>query len=77
VPIIERALGEARGRQVVASQRRPVLHCVTSLEQAVSRAAEVAQAGEVVLLSPGGTSFDAFEDFEARGQMFCELVAAL
>jgi UDP-N-acetylmuramoylalanine-D-glutamate ligase len=30
-----------------------------------------------VLLSPGGTSFDAFVDFEARGQRFRELVATL
>jgi len=31
----------------------------------------------VVLLSPGGTSFDAFADFEARGQAFRDLVAGL
>jgi UDP-N-acetylmuramoylalanine--D-glutamate ligase len=31
----------------------------------------------VVLLSPGGTSFDAFPDFAARGVHFRDLVAAL
>ena len=57
----------------------PVLdvHRCTGLEEAVEAAAAVARPGQVVLLSPGGTSFDAYRDFEARGQHFCELVRAL
>jgi UDP-N-acetylmuramoylalanine--D-glutamate ligase len=43
----------------------------------VQKAAEMAEAGDVVLLSPGGTSFDEFKDFEERGQKFRELVNAL
>jgi len=50
---------------------------VETLEQAVQRAHEVAQAGDVVLLSPGGTSYDAYKDFEARGEHFRQLVLAL
>jgi UDP-N-acetylmuramoylalanine-D-glutamate ligase len=30
-----------------------------------------------VLLSPGGTSFDAFPDFAKRGELFRQLVKAL
>ena len=41
-----------------------------SLKNAVLVAAERAQRGEVVLLSPGGTSFDAFRDFAERGQEY-------
>jgi UDP-N-acetylmuramoylalanine--D-glutamate ligase len=41
------------------------------------RAAEIASAGDVVLLSPGGTSFDAFRDFEERGDWFRQWVRAL
>jgi UDP-N-acetylmuramoylalanine--D-glutamate ligase len=48
-----------------------------TLEEAVQAAAEVAAPGDVVLLSPGGTSYDAFVDFAARGDRFKELVNAL
>jgi UDP-N-acetylmuramoylalanine--D-glutamate ligase len=44
---------------------------------AVSRAAADAAPGEVVLLSPACASFDAFRDFEERGECFRELVAGL
>ncbi|NWG08137.1 MAG: UDP-N-acetylmuramoyl-L-alanine--D-glutamate ligase [Chloroflexi bacterium] len=40
------------------------------LQEAVLKAAEVAESGDVVLLSPGGTSFDEFKDFEERGERF-------
>ena len=48
-----------------------------TLENAVQIAAQHAQPGDVVLLSPGGTSFDAFRDFAERGERFRELVMAL
>lgn len=76
-PIIERALVEARARQYGVAVDQTTLHCTDSLERAVGKAVEIAVPGDVVLLSPGGTSFDAFEDFEARGRRFRELVAAL
>jgi UDP-N-acetylmuramoylalanine--D-glutamate ligase len=47
------------------------------LAAAVSAAAAATQPGDVVLLSPGGTSFDEFIDFEARGERFRELVKEL
>ncbi len=50
---------------------------VTTLEEAVTTASHVARSGEVVLLSPGGTSYDAFKDFEERGNKFQELVRGL
>jgi UDP-N-acetylmuramoylalanine--D-glutamate ligase len=48
-----------------------------TLQQAVELAARLAQPGDVVLLSPGGTSFDAYRDFVARGDHFRQLVRAL
>lgn len=48
-----------------------------SLKDAVTLAAEVASAGDVVLLSPGGTSFDEFKDFAERGEAFRKWVQEL
>jgi len=53
------------------------IHQAATLEQAVAKAAQVARPGEAVLLSPGGTSFDAFKDFEERGNAFQALVKEL
>ncbi|HNO94839.1 MAG TPA: UDP-N-acetylmuramoyl-L-alanine--D-glutamate ligase, partial [Anaerolineales bacterium] len=39
------------------------VHRATTLKEAVTLAADVASVGDVVLLSPGGTSFDEFKDF--------------
>jgi len=43
------------------------------LEEAFGLARRKATAGDVVLLSPGGTSYDAFKDFEERGELFRKL----
>ncbi|MGN6257411.1 MAG: UDP-N-acetylmuramoyl-L-alanine--D-glutamate ligase [Solirubrobacterales bacterium] len=53
------------------------LHRCTDLENGVRRAAAAASAGEVVLLSPACASFDAFENYEKRGDRFRELVGEL
>jgi UDP-N-acetylmuramoylalanine--D-glutamate ligase len=50
---------------------------VTTLDEAVSLATTIAQPGDVVLLSPGGTSYDAYTDFVERGEHFRKLVQAL
>jgi len=53
------------------------LHRCADLEEAVRRAAAAARPGEVVLLSPACASFDAFENFERRGDRFREIVEGL
>jgi UDP-N-acetylmuramoylalanine--D-glutamate ligase len=45
-----------------------------SLADAVDRARQVAKPGDVVLFSPGCSSFDMFKDFEDRGDQFRALV---
>jgi len=47
------------------------------LEAAVHQAKRVAEPGDVVLLAPGGTSFDEFKDFAERGDMYRALVEGL
>jgi UDP-N-acetylmuramoylalanine--D-glutamate ligase len=56
--------------------RVPVDECGV-LDKAVSRAADAAVAGDVVLLSPACASFDQFRDYEARGEAFRAAVEAL
>lgn len=48
-----------------------------TLKEAVTLAAEVASPGDVVLLSPGCTSFDEFKDFAERGESFRKWVLEL
>ncbi len=50
---------------------------VNTLSEAVEAAARLARPGDVVLLSPGGTSYDAYRDFAERGDHFQALVQAL
>ncbi|ESP62963.1 UDP-N-acetylmuramoylalanine--D-glutamate ligase [Smithella sp. ME-1] len=40
------------------------------LQDAVITASKIAEPGDIVLLSPGGTSYDEFKDFEERGEKF-------
>lgn len=55
------------------------------LDQAIELAARLAESERaadpdrevIVLLSPGGTSYDAYKDFEERGNHFRQLVKAL
>ncbi|HET7590224.1 MAG TPA: UDP-N-acetylmuramoyl-L-alanine--D-glutamate ligase [Solirubrobacterales bacterium] len=85
-PLRERAracylIGATTGR--MARELAPVLeagvelHRCEDLDDAVGRAAAAAGAGEVVLLSPACASFDAFENFEERGERFREIVGGL
>ena len=53
---------------------RPPLIRVSDLPQAVEAAHTAAQRGDIVLLSPSGTSFDAYESFERRGEHFRSLL---
>lgn len=68
---------QAAGSRLPGPGQWPMLHRCVTLEDAVTVAAQVARPHDVVLLSPGCTSFDAFQDFAERGSRFRELVACL
>lgn len=55
----------------------PPVQRAQSLADAVRLAQSLARPGQVVLFSPGGTSFDAFGDYEERGRAFKQYVHAL
>jgi UDP-N-acetylmuramoylalanine--D-glutamate ligase len=74
--------GEAAGKIADAVEQAggPLDHKVercNGLEEAVKLTARMTNPGEVVLLSPGGTSFDQFHDFEERGEAFRKWVLEL
>ncbi|HHZ16559.1 MAG TPA: UDP-N-acetylmuramoyl-L-alanine--D-glutamate ligase [Peptococcaceae bacterium] len=53
------------------------VHYAESFVDAVHRASELAEKGDIVLLSPACASFDMFTDYEQRGDVFKELVRQL
>jgi UDP-N-acetylmuramoylalanine--D-glutamate ligase len=72
------ATAERMARELAPAVEAGVeLHRCADLEDAVRRAAAAAKRCEVVLLSPACASFDAFPDFEARGERFRRIVAEL
>lgn len=69
-------VGEATGDFIDAFERTgyTAYVCADSFEDAVDKAREMAQSGDVVLLSPACASWDMFDNFEQRGDLFKELV---
>ena len=62
--------------EAIAGCGAPVM-IAADLETAVIRAAETAQPGDVVLLSPACASFDMFRNYEHRAQVFAAAVRKL
>lgn len=72
-PKIEAAVTSCEGYD---PDQLTILH-VSSMQEAVQKAREVAEKGDIVSLSPACASFDLYPDFEARGRHFKELVNTL
>lgn len=59
-----------------AQENLQVTRC-NKMADAIIEAARLTESGDIVLLSPGCTSFDEFKDFEERGKKFVEIVNQL
>ena len=70
-------IGQEAPRIAAAVQRAgagEIVHCCRDLAQALDTARHLAQAGDVVLLSPACASFDQFASYAERGDLFKRLV---
>ena len=70
-------LAEMLEEQLTAVSSSLELTRVETLADGVTVAAETAVVGDIVLLSPGGTSYDAYTDFAERGEAFRKFVSDL
>lgn len=70
------AFGECGGEvYLLARNAGYTAFCYKTMKEAVLDVVNFAERGDVVLLSPGGSSFDEFESYVVRGQIFKELVS--
>ncbi|MEI8292909.1 MAG: UDP-N-acetylmuramoyl-L-alanine--D-glutamate ligase [bacterium] len=69
-------IGEMKER-IAASWKKTACHIAATLEEAVAKARELSEPGDVVLFSPGTSSYDMFRNYEERGNIFKSLVQQL
>jgi len=62
---------------IIAELTSENVKCFEKLEEAVVEALHNMDADDVLLLSPGCASWDQFENYEARGELFCALIKKL
>lgn len=74
-PKIEKALSDEIKR-TGKGEDIGVFKC-DSLKEAVEKAYQEAQSGDVIIMSPASASFDMFKNFEERGNMFKQIVNSI
>ncbi|WP_029763237.1 glutamate ligase domain-containing protein, partial [Streptococcus agalactiae] len=71
-------LGESASRVKRAAQKAGVTYSnALDVRDAVHKAYEVAQQGDVILLSPANASWDMYKNFEVRGDEFIDTFESL
>ena len=71
------ALGEASDAMMAMAKGVVPTRAVVSMEAAVHAAREMAGPGDAVVLSPACASWDMFDSFAHRGEVFCHSVRAM
>ncbi|MCP3687107.1 MAG: UDP-N-acetylmuramoyl-L-alanine--D-glutamate ligase [Gammaproteobacteria bacterium] len=70
-------MGEDAGRIEQAWHGVVAIERVDNMQQAVTRASQIGESGDCVLLAPACASFDMYAKFEARGDDFTQCVKGL
>lgn len=71
------AIGQAAPQMRSELSASIPVHCCASLQEAVYSARDLSEVGEKILLSPGCSSFDMFENYEQRGREFVDFVGQI
>lgn len=70
-------IGQVKEKMAEVFKKEYPVHLCQTLEEAVKKAYQRSQAKDTVLLSPGTSSFDMFNNFEHRGEEFKRIVQQL
>jgi UDP-N-acetylmuramoylalanine--D-glutamate ligase len=85
-PMVEASKGKVKGVLTIGEDAKKIedayragfeVRPCETLEKAIARARELAEPGDIVLLSPACASYDQFKNFEDRGETFKRLVKGL
>jgi len=73
------AMGETKNRFIEFAKSCNVKECVIAADiaEAVEKAAELSESGDIILLSPACASWDQYKSFEVRGDLFIEAAMKL
>ncbi len=70
-------IGESADRIAGSALNGAAFERAATLQEAVRRGMELARPGDAVIMAPACSSFDMFDDYEQRGEVFREAVRAL
>ena len=76
-PNVKALLAMGESADLLCEAAPEISHHVETMEAAVTLATRLAGPGDVVLLSPGGASWDMFDSYVQRGQAFAAAVEAI
>lgn len=68
------AIGQAAEKIKIDLQKAVPVEICSSFEEAILKASQQAKSGQIVLLSPGCSSYDMFRDYAERGDKFKNIV---
>lgn len=70
--------GERMHKSLKAASKYDLMNCIqaASFEEAVKSAISLTDCGQICLLSPAASSYDAFRNFEERGERFRQIIHA-